>query len=122
MLKTATLSNFFGALPIRPKTRVIRPQSQKAGPVRLVLAMALLALNAFLLMGYIVSANSYSAAGYEMKALQMQLAQLQEDNKKMNLQVSEASSVISVSSDFASAGFVQAGTPQFLQVNQLSRR
>jgi hypothetical protein len=78
--------------------------------------VALIAVNVFLLMSYIYGANQFTNTGYQISALQTQLGNLNDSNKAITLQVSEASSMVQIQSDFLSANFVPAGTPKFLQV------
>ena len=73
-------------------------------------------------MSYIYSVNDYANKGYEIKVLQKRLSGLTADNKKINLKVSGATSMVGIQSDFLSANFVAAGTPKFLQATQLTER
>lgn len=120
MEKVLALGNFWTPSFTKNKTKVLGKQA--AGSLRLVVAIALIALNISLLMSYVYGVNKYASKGYEIKKLQTQLSVLSEENKKISLKISEASSMVSIQSDFLNSNFVAAGTPKFLQTTQLSQR
>ena len=80
----------------------------------------LILINAFLLVSYLLGVNNNAAAGYELKTLQKKAQTLSEDNKKINLKISEAGSMVQIEKDFANSNFITAGTPTFLEVNSYS--
>ncbi len=123
MFKTAALDNVLA--PVFGRTKkpaVVKVANRPAKALAYWLSVGLIAANAVLLMSYIYGVNDFAAKGYEIKTLQTKLAALNEDNKKINLKVSEASSMVSIQSDYLSANYVSAGTPKFLQVPQLTQR
>lgn len=127
MLSSLTIQNFFGLTSMRQQARVAalvrsgRPVSQPAR-WRLGAAVVLSVLSAGLLASYLVSVNSYAATGYQIRQMQKQLSDLTEANQKLNIKTAQVSSIVSVQAQALGADFVPAGTPQFLQVNQLSLR
>lgn len=123
MLKALALDSFWS--PFLPKTKKANFKiAKKSGSEasRFVMAAVLIAANALLLMGYIYGVNESASSGYEIKTLQNKLSDLSADNKKLNLKVAEASSMVSIQNDFLSANFVPSGTSKYLQVNQFSER
>lgn len=131
MIKAGVLQNL--GFPFFFKTKkqfASRPSVSRAGSVgkeaagaRFWVSVALIGANVILLGSYIYGVNDFTNKGYEIKTLQTKLAVLSDQNKQINLQVSEASSMVSIQSDFLSANFVAAGTPRFLQpTSQLTIR
>lgn len=127
MIKALALESFWSQLfSSKPKRiGVIKPASADTS-LRFWLATGLIAANAVLLLSYIYGVNDFASKGYEIKALQTKLSQLNDDNKKINLKISEATSMVAIQSDFLNANFVPAGTAKFLVVNpnanQLTQR
>ncbi len=99
--------------------RRIKTHSQSK-PLRLWFSYILIALNSFLFVSYLVGVNSYSSTGYEIKKLQNRVDSLNEENKKLNLKVTESSSMAQVQDEFINKYFVSVGTPQFLEINPVS--
>ena len=124
MLKSFALPSFINfASASRPVSVLKRRAVLPARAVwRQAAAIGLVGLNILLLLSYLIAVNSYASTGYEIKTLQNRLSQLTEESKTMTIKVSEISSMVGVQNDFLSANFVPAGTPQFLQSNQLSQR
>ena len=121
MLKTLQFPNFFTGsfFASRQKKQSFRaPQKPQAAWLGFFLA----AVSAMVLMSYLLGVNSYSSKGYEIKSLQTKLLLLTEENKKMNLKVSEVSSMVGIQNDLQNSNFVSVGTPLFLQVNQFSQK
>lgn len=88
-----------------------------------LLASYVLAVSAgALLLAYLFGVNNYAAKGYEIKRLQTSLAQLNETNQKLNLQISEQSAIAVVQNDFDGTQFVPASQPQYLQMNRYTER
>jgi len=122
MLKALALDNIW--LPGFAKTKSVGAVKKNSGvsSFRLWLAIGLMALNAALLINYVYGVNAYASQGYKIKTLQSRLASLSADNRQISLKIAEANSMVSIQSDFLKANFVSVGTPNFLQVNQLSQR
>lgn len=125
MQKTLALNNFWNLDFLQAKRPAV--MSKKAARLKPALwkkaaALSLTALALFLTVSYMISANSYAASGYEIKKLKTQLSELSETNQKLNVQTARASSMLSVQTQLQNSGYVPAGTPQFLRVNQLSQR
>ncbi len=122
MLKTLTLSNFFStADTLSQAAKKGRVKSQNH-PLRLFAALFLLALNAYLLLGYFVEVNGNSSKGYEIKKMQQQITDLTDAQKKLNLKLAENTSMVSIQEGFLSANFVPAETPVFLESTRLTQR
>ncbi len=123
MIRGLALDNFFGmSVPNRQTSAVKRFTVSKPSPWQKWAAVFLVAVSVLILADYLVSVNSYASTGYEIKKLQNHLAGLTEANQKLTVKVAQVSSMITVQSQVLGADFVPAGTPQFLQVNQLSKR
>lgn len=125
MFKALPLPGFYSsALPRAAKTKKqFTPTFAK--PVLYWASVGLIALNAVLLMSYVIGVNSYASRGFEIKTLQARLDKLTQENKQLALKAAEISSMVSIQTDFLNADFVAAGTPKFLavgRVSQLTRR
>ncbi len=117
------IAEFFSSKKSVIKTA--RPAS-KVSPVRFWLAAGLIAANSVLLLSYVYGVNDFTSTGFEIKTLQGKLGNMDEANKKLNLKISEASSMVSIQSDFLNANFVAAGMSKYLTVdpgaNRLTQR
>lgn len=120
MEKVITLGGFWAPVFKKNKIKVI--SRNEVGGMQSFLAVLLIGINIMLLVSYIYGVNKYAGKGYEIKKLQTQLATLTEENKKISLKISEASSMVSIQNDFLSSNFVAAGTPKFLKETQLTQR
>lgn len=123
--KVLALENVWPNWLAKPQTRHQKKLSIAAGwqvNWRGTLAAGLAVLNVILLLSYVYGVNQYATAGFEIKTLQKKVDDLNEDNRKISLKVSEANSMISIQSDFLNSNFVAAGTPQFLQFSQYSMK
>jgi hypothetical protein len=117
MLKALALDNFWPSFNARKTSgiHVIKKTESGYSIFRFWFSVSLIAVNVFLLMSYIYGANQFANTGYQIELLQKQLSGLNDGNKAITLQVSEASSMVKIQSDFLAANFVPAGTPKFLQ-------
>ena len=115
MLKALALENFWA--PVFSKTKITSSKAETANNRRFYLVLCLIITNAVLLAGYIYGVNAFASKGYEIKTLQKRLDSMNEENRKINLKVSEAGSMVSIQSGFLNANFVSAGTPKFLEIN-----
>jgi hypothetical protein len=122
MLKTLALHNFFSLSAPSRSAAVRRAAVAKPAAWQVGTAIGFGIVAVALLGSYLVSVNSYAARGYEIKKLQTQMAQLTEANQRLNVKVAQVSSMVAVQSQLAGADFIPAGTPQFLQVNQMTMR
>lgn len=123
MLKALALDNFWPSFSARKASgiRVIKKVETHSN-IRFWFSVLLIAVNAVLLMSYIYGVNQFANSGYRISVLQKQLSALSDSNKAITLQVSEASSMVQIQSDFLSANFIPAGTPKFLQVSRVAER
>jgi hypothetical protein len=80
-----------------------------------IIAGVLIALNAVLLISYIVGVNLRASSGYEIKSLQTQINNLNQANKKLNLEIAEKSSVANLEMELSNRGFVPVKTAIFLE-------
>ncbi len=120
MLKTLALENILDLSFFQTKKQSFKVIKKEESQVKYWFSIGLIAVNVLFLMSYIYGVNDFAASGYEIKSIQKQLALLNEDNKKINLKVSEANSMVVIQNDFLSANFVPGGTTKFLQANQFS--
>ncbi len=124
MLKALALDNFWSSLPRRKISGIhtIKKTESRYSIFRFWFSISLIVVNVFLLMSYIYGVNQFANTGYQIAVLQKQLTNLNDSNKAITLQVSEASSMVQIQNDFLSANFVPAGTPKFLRVSQVAER
>lgn len=124
MLKALALDNVWPTFLSRKSSRinVIKKVESRYTAVRFWFSVSLIAVNALLLISYIYGVNQNANTGYQIGVLQKQLAGLNDSNKKINMQISEATSMVSIQNDFLSANFIPAGTPKFLRSTQLTQR
>lgn len=117
-MKSISLPGLFSLFQSAPAAKCVKKSYviRESGSANFWLGGALLALNAVLLLGYLSGVNSRSLQGYELKQLQTRVSSLAEENKKLDLKITEASSVLVLQNDFARADFVAMGTPRFLEV------
>lgn len=114
MIKDLALQNIW--LPTFSKSKK-QTFSIENNSIKFWLSTALIAINAIVLMSYIYGVNDYTNKGYEIKALQKRLSVLSDDNRKVNLKVSQATSMVGIQTDFLNSNFIAVGTPKFLTVN-----
>ena len=114
MIKALALENFW--VPVFSKTKK-QSFTQESHSLKYWLSVGLITANVLFLMSYIYGVNDYTNKGYEIKTLEKKLGVLTDDNRKINLKVSQATSMVGIQSDFLSANFVAVGTPKFLSVN-----
>jgi cell division protein FtsB len=124
MIKALALDNFWPSFSRRKTSAIhlIKKTESRYSIFRFWFSAALIAANAFLLMSYIYGVNQFANTGYQIAVLQKQLSSLNDSNKSITLQVSEASSMVQIQNNFTAAGFVPAGTPKFLQASQVAER
>ena len=111
MIKTDILQNlFFSARPqISAARRNFGVEQQRPW-----LLYAIIAVNAALLLSYLLGVNARASTSYEIKELQKQAQKLNETQKALNLKMSEATAISVLTDDFSKSGFVQAGAPTFV--------
>lgn len=112
MIKTNVLQNlFFQASPQLSASKRNFGVEQQARPW---LVYAIIAVNAALLLSYLLGVNARASTGYEIKEMQKQVLRLNEDQKALNLKLSEATAISVLTDDFSKNGFIQAGAPTFV--------
>lgn len=102
-----------------------RPQYHQHAPApawRVYAAYALLLLLGGTLAWYLLGVNAYAAKGYELRELERRVKALQEEQRKLNLQVSEQTSIASVGSAFEAGAYVPVGEAKYLEHSQFSKR
>jgi|ERR1051326_6903751 hypothetical protein len=123
MFKTLSLPFFTPETNFAAKHKKAVTRSA-VSPIAFWIGLALVVINAAMLVSYLSGVNSRSLQGYEIKQLQNKISQLSDATKSLNLKVAEASSILSIQNDFVNSNFVSMGTPKFLEVdnNHLTRR
>lgn len=86
------------------------------------LVFALLVLNVGLFVSYFFGINNFAAKGYEIKQLTTRVAKLEEQNKKMRVQVSESQASVATGQDYSALGYVPVTTVEFIKTNQYTQR
>src|ERR1700722_8348282 len=86
----------------RTSAAKIKTQSAIDSPLSktYLLSVGLLGICAVVLFSYILGVNSYTSAGYQIKQMQNQLSGLTDQNRQLTLQISEASSIVQIQTDF----------------------
>lgn len=120
MLKTLNIAQFFPELTLS-RTHKYQHPARKVSKW-FILSTITLAVILAVLLSYLSGVNSYASTGYEIQSLQGKISELSEENKRINLVVSEKSSILNVETELAELNFVPVGTPTFLQVNQYTQR
>lgn len=80
----------------------------------------LIALNILVLFSYLLGVNATASTGYEIKKIQQKIDYYSEETKKMNLKLSEQTSIASIQSDYTRQGFVPVSGAKYLQLNSFS--
>lgn len=83
---------------------------------------ALLIVNTALLFMYILGVNNYASTGFEIKSLQNIINQIDQENRKLTLQISERTSVASLQQELMGSGFVAVKQNLYLQQQQFSQK
>ncbi len=123
MIKVLALETFLPSFQTKRSSSIkLTKKVQSPNGLRFWLSLCLIAANLVLLISYIYGVNQFAGTGYQIGVLQKRLADLSDSNKKINMQVSEITSMVSIQNDFLSANFVSAGTPTFLQSTQVAQR
>ncbi len=122
MQKSLTLPSFlnFSKAPARSvRANILK---QEVNTFWLYAGYVLAIVNVVVLFSYLLGINAAASTGYEMKKIQQKISILEEENKKLNLQVSEKSSIAGIQADFSGSGFVPVGQAKYLQVKSFSQR
>lgn len=80
-----------------------------------IAVVALVTVNIVLLGVHVVQANTYAVAGYQLTQLHNKIGKLEEENKKLTLQMAESNSIAQVESVMQSDNFVPVTTTQFIR-------
>lgn len=122
MSRSLSFSNIlppFSHAPARPRYR----QHDAPAPAwRVYAAYTLLLALGGTLVWYLLGVNAYAAKGYELRELERRLKTLQEEQRTLNLQVSEQTSIASVGSAFETGAYVPVGEAKYLEHSQFSKR
>ena len=70
-----------------------------------------------MLFSYLSGVNNRSLQGYSIRKIQLKISNLNEENRKYNLQISEASAILKIQNDFTGSNFITVGTPKFVEVD-----
>ncbi len=117
MFKVLNLINFFPLVSGSNTKRQIVPRLQKARtslPQKVFLGFFVV-VNVLLLSNFLYGVNQNASSGYEIKTLQNKISVLSEENTKLQMKVSEISSMSAILTELETLGFVTAETPKFLQ-------
>jgi hypothetical protein len=87
-------------------------------PVFYVLA----AINGLILISYLFGVNSYSASGYEIRQMQIQVSKLSEENRKLKVKFAEANSITQLQERLENSSYVSIENPLFLEVKHYSQK
>lgn len=120
MFKFLNLINFFPLVSGSNTKRQFVPGVKKTHtslPQKITLGF-FVALNIALLSNFLYGVNQNASSGYEIKALQSKISFLGEENTKLQMKVSEISSMSTIQTELETLGFVTAETPKFLQTVQ----
>ncbi len=77
----------------------------------------LITLNVLVMLSYLLGVNTQAASGYEIQQEQNQIQNLADAGKQLNLQLSEATSIAKIQTDYLNSGYVAAGQISYLQDN-----
>jgi Ni,Fe-hydrogenase I cytochrome b subunit len=117
------MSKAFAAWPSAPSYQPKTKQYNNTISTRhIVFAYGLVAINVVLLMAYLFGVNNYASQGYEIKKIQTKNKILSDDNKKLNLKISEQSSLAVMHNDLANSEFVPVNQAKYVQTNQFTQR
>ena len=112
MLKEFSIPSFFSS----SRTHIIKASGiREVSQGKKVLVFALVVLNSILLFAYIAGVNNYASTGYEIKGMQNKISQLNQENKKLTLAVSEKASVSNLQSELSQSGYRVVKQAKFLQ-------
>jgi len=105
------------------KSQAVAKRSRTAvQPFWLYASSALIAINAAVLFSYLLGVNAQAASGYEIQKIQDRVQQYVDENKQLNMKVSEQTSIAEIQTDFLNAGHTPIGQPKFLQVHNYTER
>lgn len=113
MLKELSIPSIF---PVSSKSRLVRASNlRQASAARKVLAVVLASLCAALAFTYILGVNTYASTGYEIKSLQNKVSAAAEQNKKLNLQIAEKTSISNLESELVQSGYTPVKELKYLK-------
>ncbi|MBI3232253.1 MAG: hypothetical protein HYZ51_04205 [Candidatus Doudnabacteria bacterium] len=120
MIKELSLPQIF----YRPPAKAVRAIGLKeALLLTKALVIFLVILNAGLLLSNILGVNTRASVGYEIKSLQGKINAFSQENKKLNLQITEKASVSSLENELKQNGFSLVESAKFLTgASQFSQR
>ncbi|MBL8030351.1 MAG: hypothetical protein JNN11_03825 [Candidatus Doudnabacteria bacterium] len=114
MLKVDAITNIFS---VRSNAFLTRKTFSVEGETKnFFLVYALFAVNTALLLSYLLGVNTQASTGYEIKQLEKQTVKLGEEQRLLNLKLSEVTAISVLSQDFENAGFVSADAPKYIKV------
>ena len=127
MLKSLALPGFFGIKKSEPRSiQSIKAQiktkhtHQSIQPFWLYASYVLIAINATVLFSYLLGVNNQASTGYEIQNIQQKIADVSDQNKQLNLKISEQTSIAGIQEDFAASGYVPITQSNYLTVNNLT--
>lgn len=84
-----------------------------------ILSVVFLALNVVLLFSYFFAINNYSAKGFELRQLGLSVKNLETENKKIAVKLSEQGSIASIKRDLELVGFVPVLNVEYVGERQV---
>ncbi len=112
MLKEFSLSPIFGVSNIK---NIYNTKTFSQANGAKIVAAFLIVLNLVLLFSYIFGVNFRASAGYEIKSLQNKINNLSQENKKLNLNIAEKSSVNNLETVLSQQGFSPVKSAIYLE-------
>jgi hypothetical protein len=97
------------------KSQAVAGRRGRVQPFWLYTSYVLIALNVLVMLAYLLGVNTQAASGYEIQQEQNQIQNLTDAGKQLNLQLSEATSIAEIQTDYLNSGYVPAGQISYLQ-------
>lgn len=128
-MKSVSITSFFGVhrKPEHPGIASIKAKVRPAArsrfavqPFWLYTSYVLIALNLVVMFSYFLGVNAQAATGYEIQKIQDKIALYTDQNKQLNLKVSEQASIAQIQNDFVASGYVPVSSPTYLQVDRFT--
>jgi hypothetical protein len=99
------------------KSKAISRRRTAIQPFWLCASYVLIALNVLVMFSYLLGVNAQAASGYEIQKQQDSIQALTDTGKQLNMQLSQATSIAEIQSDYLNSGYVAAGQVSYLQDN-----
>ncbi len=97
-------------------------KNKKIAAFWLYATYVLIALTSVLMLSYLLGVNAQASIGYEIQKIQQRVEKLTDENKQLNLRVSEQTSIAQIQFDYLNNGYAVIKQPQYLVVNSYTQR